>query len=269
MMDAPAATTHLEAAFRTSTHYLLQERCIQALAAIGDTTVAPDLRALLETSTIANSRSMSARYLGQLRDSTSVPILMAAFRGDPAKPVQLAAAESLVTLGKGLDIAPELESFLDSSNETFKIEAARILARIPDPRRLHALRETLLWDPVPGVKIASAHALGGIPTAEAARTLKNVYDQISDSDLRLEIIRSLGHIPRPEAQDALLEILKSAEYATVKVALLEALSSAGDKQQLRVLVTYLSDHQPDVRLQAAAGVYRLTRNIHFNLSPTS
>lgn len=263
LMEHPDADAHIESAFRNSTHYLLQERCIETLAERRSAGLAEDLRTLLRSSNVVNARTMAARFLGQLEDSTAVPILMAAFRGDPSEGVQLAAARALVGLGKGLEIAPELEVFLDSADEDVKIEAAKVLAGIPDPRRLHALRETLMWDPVPGVKIAAAGALGGIPSADAARSLQTAFGKAADPELQLEIVRSLGRIPVDEAGDILTAILEKAEYARLKVALLEGLSRSGDVGRLDVVLRYLDDHQPGVRLQAAAGVYRLTRGLRF------
>ena len=91
--------------------------------------------------------------------------------------------------------------------------------------------------------------------------LRGGFDRARELEVKVEVVAALGRIRTLEARRALREILKTAEYRVLRVRALRWLAISGEASEVMVLRQYLRDREPEVRLEAAEGIFHLTRGI--------
>jgi HEAT repeat protein len=257
--DDPAAVPYLEAVVvGQEVPYYVRQRSLEALGRLGRGNVGPYLQGLLSKSDNVAYRFMAAEGLGFIRDTSAVSLLRDAFQKDPAIPVRLAAAGALSLLGVGLEISPVLEHYLMHENDSFRIPALEVMARIGDVGRVPTLKDAMFLLPPIEVHRGIVAALAGTDDDVAVEALEQGYNGLQDTEAREAIVEALGGVDRALARKVLLRILKGAEDPGLRASTLRALARSGDIEQVAVLRPYLKNIDPEVRFQAASGILQLS-----------
>ena len=247
---------YLGDAYKRKRRYEVRRRCLEALGKIGSKEIGPYLQEMLSTAKSASERNLAAEGLAHIRDSSAVPLLLAAFRTDPINPVKLSAAQALVVLGLGAEISPELQD-LRYRNEKETARGMEVLGLIGDVRRVLPLREALIWSRNETVEQAAIRALGSMESDDAVAALSDAFSRDDRLPLRRSIVDALGRIPLPAAHEALEDVLEKTEYVDLRTRALRGLGASGNLEHLRTLRKYLKDRSPEVRFEAARGVLKL------------
>ena len=250
------AAAYLGDAFKRKRYYEVRRRCLEALGKIGSKAIGPYLQEMLSTAGNASERNLAAEGLAHIRDSSAVPLLLAAFRTDPINPVKLSAARTLALLGVGSQISPELQD-LRYRNEQETARGMEVTGLIGDVRRVLPLREALIWSRNETIEHAAIKALGGMESDEAVAALNDAFSRDDRLPLRRSIVDALGRISLPAAHKALKNVLEKTEYVDLRTLALEGLGASGNLEHLRTLRKYLKDRSPEVRFEAAKGVLKL------------
>ncbi len=250
------AAAYLGEAFKQIRYYDVRQRCLEALGTTGSKTIGPYLQEMLSTAGNASDRSLAAQGLAHIRDSSAVPLLMAAFRTDPINPIKLASARTLAILGFGSGISSELGD-IQYRNDVEKARSLEVLGAIGDVRRVVSLREALIWSRSEPIEFAAVKALGGMESGEAVAALSDAFSRDNRLPLRRAIVEALRGISLPAAQKALKDVLEKTEYTDLRTLALEGLGESGNLEHLRTLRKYLNEQSPEVRLEAARGVLKL------------
>lgn len=147
---------------------------------------------------------------------------------------------------------PSLIACLDDRRPEVRVRAARVLARIVDPRVPLALRADLK-DPECGVRAAAASALGSLKDASSVRALVACLNEAAANRKKAE-----GAII-PDS-DPLIEGLRRKLAAEPHLSLcsniVEALANIGDAPAIGVLVESLKNPSPELRRFAAHSLLR-------------
>jgi HEAT repeat protein len=122
--------------------------------------------------------------------------------------------------------------------------------------------------PIASVKSAAVKALGEIGHEDAVLALLKLFKTSDSSAAKEEIIEALGKVNSDASKNALLDLLEQTEYASLRIACLRELSGYKDKTLVREFKRYLVNSSSGVSLQAAAGIFYITRQIPVDDNPS-
>jgi HEAT repeat protein len=106
--------------------------------------------------------------------------------------------------------------------------------------------------------------LVSIGTSQAVEALRAAFDRSKQIGERASLVTALGRIDRKRARDELATILADSGYLDIRLAATEGLGESGDLRYLQVLPPLLADPAPEMRLQAAAAILRLTGEVQLD-----
>ena len=258
-LGGPDAVAHLEAvATRPTWLDEIRTRSLTALDRLGARGIGRFLQQLATEDPIP-TKVYAIEGTGVLRDTTAVPLLLSAFSSDRGSPMRLAAAWSLARLGAAGDIGNEVQLDLDHANPGYQARAAEVIGLLGDDRWTPPLARKLTSTSDPAVRAAVVNALAAIGSDRAVEALRSAYDRSKQIDEKASLVLTLGRIDRKRARDELVAILTDSEYLDIRLAATDGLGVSGDLRHLQVLLPLLADPAPEMRLQAAAAILRLTR----------
>lgn len=179
-----------------------------------------------------------------LPNPRAVPQLARAL-GDSDAAVRAAAADALgsqATHGairqgpSGDDAVAPLLGKLDDASPPVRIQIARALARLGDPRAVVPLVGKV-QDSVPDVRQAVARALGELGDPRAAQALVlQLRDNVTD--VRVESLGALGRLRAADAVDAIAP-LTTDRQSTLRQGAISALGRIGTTQAVRALIAIM------------------------------
>jgi HEAT repeat protein len=145
-----------------------------------------------------------------------------------------------------------LLAMLREQDETVVQGAVRGLAALGDAEAVNAL-SAMLFDPATSasVRAAAALALGETKNPAAVSTLTHAFEQITECDLREQILAGLGKLPFDSTREFFQSFLDSAgAKPELRVAAIEALANGSDNT-VPFMLKYARDEDPQVRAAAA------------------
>jgi HEAT repeat protein len=262
-LGGPEAVAHLEEVVKRPTwSELVRRRCLKAL----DQAQAREIGQYLQSVATDTSNQLLARVqaiegLGVLHDTSATALLRSAFGSDRRGPLPLASAWSLAHLGAATDLRQEVAKDLNHPDLGFQAHAAEILGIFGQNDQIPVLRDKLLMQTDPVVRSAIVAALAKIGASDAISALVEAFDASETIPAKVEIVLALGQSASSASAEALLQILNRSEYTQVRLAAMEGLGATGDRRALPPLKTFLSSGNPELRLQSAATILRLTTGI--------
>jgi HEAT repeat protein len=210
-----------------------------ALGAIGDRSVVPELMRMASTGAVGNERQFSISALGQLHDARAVPTVILAL-ADPDTLVRRNAAQVLGELKAGTAVDALLVALADP-RFGYRGCAARSLGLIGDVRAFEAMRDFLVAEPDQYQASGAAEGLGLLGDRRAVPVLLPFI-----RDPRFYVaqpaIDSLGMLRDPAAVDALCALASDAKVIyDLRRDAISALGEIGDPRALDT-VSRLSAH---------------------------
>jgi HEAT repeat protein len=264
-----SAVGHLERAVKQSNwRYSLRQRCLMALASLRSKGIGEYLQNRLEHATEISERMFAVEGLGLVGYLEARPVLQAVYKENANHPVGLGAAVSLARMGFGKEFAKDMGAVVVEPDKGFQLQAAEVLGLLRDvstvPKLVIAARST----PIASVKSAAVKALGEIGHEDAVLALLKLFKTSDSSAAKEEIIEALGKVNSDASKNALLDLLEQTEYASLRIACLRELSGYKDKTLVREFKRYLVNSSSGVSLQAAAGIFYITRQIPVDDNPS-
>jgi HEAT repeat protein len=200
-------------------------------------------------------RRLAARALGDIGDPGSLDALLELAR-DKDWTVRIAAAGAIVAI-VGLD--PKVlaqasvdwtKDALDSQDLAVRKAAAGVLADIPAKEAVPLLAKAIA-DPDANVRLAATRSAGKIKTADAAGKVAVALKTEVDPRVKEQAVKALGEIGTvagPAAHDTLAEL--SNEAGRLGVLAAGSLIAVGDTAGAARLEAAVGDHQVGIRLAA-------------------
>lgn len=185
------------------------QRCcvIEALGKIGDPRAIDPLVQILNTTRVYETRVAVTQALGEIGGIEAINALIRAF---PSYDSRNSAKDALIRIG-GPAVEP-LTGLLEHENEQTRIDAARALGEIGDPRAVGSLVEALN-DSEQGVRFAAALALIKIEGSssdslvDALKNMQNDTEPYLPLSYDLRFYESCGAPPFTKKSEWLLEDL--------------------------------------------------------------
>jgi len=136
-----------------------------------------------------------------------------------------------------------------------RVKALESLARVDDPRVIHAVIKALS-DKSPTMRSVAAELLGTMGKKEAITPLTKTLDD-SNKEVRMMAARSLGTLLRGKSIPlALINHLKDSDEL-VRIEVCESLGAIGNRKALSPLWETIHDRSPLVRSYAAGAIGEL------------
>jgi len=182
-----------------------------------------------------SSRPANAPQPVAAPDAARIAQLIAGF-GEEEREARDAARRELVKIGT--PAVPDLLIALEDSEMRVRVEAAKALGAIKDPRAAEPLAE-LLDEPSSEFSDAVYHALprlGSLAVPAIVDALEN-----SDSLARRRAVRLLGFIGDPAGAEPLIALLNKDRSTGVRVDIAEALGKIKDRAACDALLDALHD----------------------------
>lgn len=247
-------------------------------------TITPLLLGALTDDPSTDVRSISARVLGLMQQTNTLPVLTNRLLLDPNDAVRQALARALQTMND-IRAAPALLVALQKDSQSnVRAEAAEALGTLRFAPATPAFVTALQTDSDHDVRAQAATALGNsdatglfdvlanaLSTQTNARVRKAVVTALGwngdarvsplllpllspgsgePEDLRANAAEALGRIGNPSAAPVLMTLLKDDLESSVRRAAAEALGYLGDAQAAAVLESAIQDRNEEVRQQA-------------------
>jgi len=201
------------------------------------------------------TRRLAARALGEIGERKSLPALIA-LAGDKDWTVRISASAAIVAI-VGLD--PQVlaqasvdwtKSALDSQDLAVRKAAAGVLADIPVKDAVPLLAQAIA-DKDPVVRFAASKSAGKIKSADAAAKVADAVKAETDPGVKEQQVKALGEIGEiggAAAHDTLAQI--SEEPGRIGVIAAGSLIAVGDESGKAKLETAVAAPQADLRLAA-------------------
>lgn len=204
----------------------------------------------LETVRVAASGALIRSY--QLVEA---PPDFAALK-DPRPEVRRLAVATLGRIASA-DILPELVRATDDENEQVRMEAVRAISEKRDERVKQALIKRL-QDSSVEVRTAAARGLSAYRDPEAINALRGAFKD-PDWHVRAAAVFAVAAYAHPafsqaEITDAIINILRSDEFALVRDRAADALAFANAEQTVNALVEALVSDNRNVSFHAARAI---------------
>jgi len=205
---------------------------------------------------------------------------------------RLNAGERLVALGPAA--VPALIEAVETGSDTVKYIGAQVLGRISDPRATEALIKLLshrhehiravaaealgrlgdqravgplvstLSDPFADVRKEAALGLGHLRAASAIDTLIHVLAEDTDTEVRINAIRSLALIQSRlgtrKAHDGLIDAIEIAAQDlddNVRYVAVQCLGNMRDRTAVSILIARLNDPNTHIRQESARALSKI------------
>jgi len=211
----------------------VRRSAVEAAGRVGGPLLADALRQMLEELIAGpwkerQTRESVIRALGEpgCASPEAIPVLAKVLAEDPEPPNRERAADSLGRIRADSAIAPLRSALENDSVIAVRWAAVRSLVRIGGDQALAALTERL-EDPTEEIRQRCASALGDLGRPEAADALIDLLRREEQPKTRVAVIESLGKLRSPKAIDPLLEWLEKGG-APVSRAAEEALRAIWD-----------------------------------------
>jgi HEAT repeat protein len=214
----------------------VRSRAAWALGQLKDRVSIPDaallyLRAELDNAD-PNTRVAAIHLLAELKDPESEEKILKLAQTDGRLEVRLAALEAIKQMRLPADqVMPLLLPVLQEREPDLRRSAINALATFKDQRSVAAILQVLKNDSAPGVRVASAYALG--------RIVESGGLQSSD---------------RMSVEKALIRALEKDDQGIVREAAASTLDRIGGTESEKKLVDALEDKDPKVRTAAATAL---------------
>ncbi|HWO26062.1 MAG TPA: HEAT repeat domain-containing protein [Kofleriaceae bacterium] len=199
-------------------------------------------------------RRLAARALGEIGDSASLRPLQQ-LADDKSWMLRLAGSAALVAI-VGLDPVVLAQASVDwtksalgSQDMAVRKAAAGVLADIPEKAAVPLLAKAIA-DDEPSVRLAATQSAAKMKTPEAASALVAVVKTEKDPKIKEQQLKALGEIGSPVAKDTLAEIA-SADPGRIGVIAAGSLIAVGDPSGKDKLEAAVAPSQPtELRLAA-------------------
>lgn len=291
----PAVIAALVEVLKISDNEELSAMAAAALGQIGSPAVAAVTTLLAEEDT----RLLAVRSLSHIRRrETIVPLLsvvqdpqisiraaaieaLSSFHDSRIPPVLIDALDDLAARVRreaviGLSFRPDLREELDLVSQLmprlydFNLDvcaaAASALGRLGTDAAATALDQVLKSPNTPiKLQLEIVRALGRVGTVTSLEYLRSCLFQLQSATVWQEVVTVMGRLEQPDltarATDILIEILQSADLATlassVKQAIALSLGQLGEMQAIDPLIQLLADADAGVRLHVITALKQL------------
>ncbi|HEX6367518.1 MAG TPA: HEAT repeat domain-containing protein [Longimicrobium sp.] len=181
---------------------------IEALAQIRDPRALPALRSKLEDED-ADIRRTAVVALGSLKDTTSLPDMMAFFRRSTDFPTASAAATAIIKTGSEPGVRELVETLSDpSADEAVRAAVADALTPEMAQRYVEQLAAILSANPPSFLASNVANALGRAGNARAFDVLKAAAEE-TNAEAARAVIQTLAQSEREEWRDVVINLARS------------------------------------------------------------
>jgi serine/threonine-protein kinase len=197
-------------------------------------------------------RRLVARALGDMAERKSLARLIP-LASDKEWTVRIAASAAIVAI-VGLDPAVLAQasvdwtrSALDSQDLAVRKAAAGVLADIPEKQAVPLLAHAIA-DPDPNVRLAASRSAGKMKGADAVAKVTDAVKTETNAEVKEQQVKALGEIGRSEAHDTLAQIAE--EPGRIGVLAAGSLIAVGDAAGKAKLDVAVAAPQPELRLAA-------------------
>jgi HEAT repeat protein len=153
-----------------------------------------------------------------------------------------------------------IETLIETINTQTPMKAAqaiRELGKLSDERAVEVLIEVLFQGNVL-TQQAAAEALAAFNTETVARALCKALKEIS-ALVRLQVIKSIEIMGRPETIPCLIEALKTADAESLQYTIIEALGNMQAVQALDLIELYMTHPSHHVSKRATIAFARISQ----------
>ena len=202
------------------------------------------------------SRAFAARGLGQVKASSSEPVLLPLAEDVARQPlVALEAVRALAAL-EARAAAPVFVRVMEGPalDTAFRTEVITALGRVGSSEHSERLLD-FLTDPAPGVRAAAFRTLGAIDREGFLSALSGLEPD-RHWTVRAAVASTLGTLDGEQAVPLLLPLLKDQDQRAVP-AVLAALAAVKAPEVDRILLEHLKADDPVVRAAAASALGEL------------
>jgi len=234
-------------------NFFVRSAAAKAIGEMGDSTAIPMLIPMLKDP-MAFVRLFTAESIAQLPGPDRLKLLMAA-GGDPDPMVRIAVVKALDELAKdtgtvdALPIEKILMPFTQDSDATVLLFAKAALAKRGNEKMFMEIQSAIEIEETLAPAIV---ALGRTKLARAIPILKKTL-QNPDSTVRMFSAEALGEIADPSAFEMLTALTKDKEMS-VRGAAATSLGKIGDPKAIPIVEGLLGDGEMRVALSAAEGL---------------
>lgn len=138
----------------------------------------------------------------------------------------------------------DVEDMLRDTNPSVTLQALDLILTMSEPDRLDYLAQAVAsHNALVGDRAASALAEYGKEGAERLLAALNETTII----VKIHIIKHLADLHYVEAVEPLMDILQSADSATLRYTVIHALGKLGDKRVIPILEQFIDDENHHVR----------------------
>ena len=211
----------------------LREAAANALCEIRDSSAVPALIDALVDDPEMYVRLTAAKALGLIGDARAVPVLVGTMLNVRWHLLRRAAVWALGEIGDITTLADLLDA-LNDDDEQVRRDAALVIIKIWKP---HALKEAL-WHRDWRVREAAVWAYGQSKYSGAVPSLiELLYDE--ERNVRLSVVKALGHIGDPRAVPGLLQCIQIERDEQVLILSIVALGEIGNAEAVETLTDRL------------------------------
>ncbi|MCK4404391.1 MAG: HEAT repeat domain-containing protein [candidate division Zixibacteria bacterium] len=200
-------------------------------------------------------KKIAQDFIGEVSNDATLAILISQMKeGAPCQDIKL-TEEILESLDKD-KVAERLTDVFTLDDRTARMSALRVLNRLgkssvsalsallSNPGIFIRKKETELLVDAQWYKVRNAiYVLGNIPDEESVQTLSKLGKD-PDIRVRLEIVKALEKIGRPESVDVLLTLLNDREDE-VRRSTIRCLSMLSDRRSLKSLIEHFRQNRED------------------------
>jgi HEAT repeat protein len=230
-----------------------------ALREIADRRTVMPLCKMLEEDEDSHVRMNSALTLGIIGDDKSIKSLKKAMNDDNMF-VRCAIASALGEMGDEDSIDLVTKMLKEDTNWRVRRSALISLMKLPQEKVIKPLLEGLK-DREAIVRMSAVISIGEMGIEEAVPSLKKLFSEEENPDIRIEIIVALHSIGNESTIDPICEAAMGDKNTNVRQNAVAALEFIEDKKAINTLCKILKyDTDPVVRMTAAESMEKYNNN---------
>ena len=154
---------------------------------------------------------------------------------------------------------------LQSEEKITRVVAIGQLGNQSEPEAYDLLIQQLNQDDLE-LKCAAISSLGRLKDSRATKLLTNVLLYHEDLDVQVKSVEALWQIGDASALDALLEAA-SRKYGPLRYLIARALADIPDPRAFNVLMSYIKDNDPFVRLGSVLPLAKQAKALNIDVKP--